>query len=68
MKKEKTYKTAQNYIKIVNKEAEEIEILKILLAEKQKKIEKTIAKLRSYKKRGIVRKVSKYNYEINKEQ
>lgn len=65
---QKTYETAQNYINIVNNEAREIELLESLLAEKHKKIEKTLAKLRAYKMRGIVRQLSKYNYEINKEQ
>ena len=65
---QKTYKTAQNYINIVKNEAKEIELLESLLAEKHRKIEKTLAKLRAYKMRGIVRQLSKYNYEINKEQ
>jgi hypothetical protein len=63
---QKTYTTAQNYINIINNEAKEIELLESLLAQKHKKIEKTLAKLRAYKMRGIVRQVSKYNYEIIK--
>lgn len=62
--KERTYLTAQNYIDIVNNEKKEIELLEQLISEKKRKIEITLAKLRAYKKRGIVRKISKYNYEI----
>lgn len=63
----KTYKTAQEYIDIVEKEAREIELLEELLHEKHKKIDKTLMKLRTYKKRGIVKQVSKYRYEVVKE-
>jgi hypothetical protein len=64
--KQKTYLTAQKYIDSVNNEAREIELLENLLREKHKNIEKTLANLRSYKKRGIVKQISKYNYEIVK--
>ena len=59
-----TYQTAQNFIDAVNNEAKEIELLEQLISEKKRKIEKTLAKLRAYKKRGIVKQNSKYNYEI----
>jgi hypothetical protein len=62
----KTYETAQNFIDTVNNEAKEIELLEQLISEKKRKIEKTLAKLRAYKKRGIVKQNSKYNYEIIK--
>lgn len=60
----KTYKTAQEYIDIVEKEAREIELLEDLLQEKHKKVERTLMKLRTYKRRGIVKQVSKYRYEV----
>ena len=59
-----TYQTAQNFIDTINNDAREIELLEQLISEKKMKIEKTLAKLRAYKKRGIVKKNSKYNYEI----
>ena len=59
-----TYQTAQNFIDTVNNEAKEIELLEQLISEKKRKVEKTLAKLRAYKKRGIVKQNSKYNYEI----
>jgi hypothetical protein len=59
-----TYQTAQNFIDTVNNEAREIELLEQLISEKKRKIEKTLAKLRAYKKRGIVKQNSKYDYEI----
>ena len=65
-KQSKVYKTAQTYIDAVNKEARELELLESLLREKYAKIEKSLAVLRAYKRRGIVNKISKYNYEINR--
>lgn len=62
--RDKTYITAQGYIDIVEKEAREIELLESLLAEKHRKIESTLMKLRTYKKRNIVKQVSKYRYEV----
>lgn len=59
-----TYNTAKQYIDTVNIAAREIELLEKLLSEKKNKIEKTLAKLRAYKKRGIVKQNSKYSYEI----
>lgn len=62
--RDKTYITAQGYVNDLNTEAREIELLECILVEKLKKVEKTLAKLRAYKKRGIVKKVSKYRYEV----
>ena len=64
MVKEKTYRTAQTYIEKVREQAQEIEELQKLLSEKTAGVEKTLAKLRSYKRRGIVEKINTYVYRV----
>ena len=64
MIKLKTYKTAQAYINVLEENAKELERIEAELKGKQATINKTLAKLRAYKKRGIVEKVSKYHYII----
>jgi predicted P-loop ATPase/GTPase len=61
-----TYTTAQGFIDTVNNEAREIELLESLLSEKRRKVDKTLAKLRAYKRRGIVKQINKYKYELTK--
>lgn len=61
---DKTYKTAEQYIKIVEENFKDIELLESTLSYKRLIVEKTLAKLRVYKKRGIVKKLHKYKYEI----
>lgn len=64
MIKLKTYETARTYIKTLEENAKELERIETELKEKQATINKTLAKLRAYKKRGIVEKISKYHYII----
>jgi hypothetical protein len=61
---DKTYKTAEQYIKIVEENFKDIELLESTLSYKRLMLEKTLAKLRVYKKRGIVKKLHKHKYEI----
>lgn len=61
----KTYETAQKYLNDLNAKAKEIMSLEKQLEEKKQDLEKTLACLRAYKKRGVVKKISQYHYEIN---
>lgn len=66
---EKSINTAKSYIETVKKERDETIAAKKTYQKKRTQLEKTLMKLRSYAKRGIVRKISQYEYEIidNKE-
>ena len=64
--KKTTQETAQEFIDFIEQKYREIDLLEQELKTKKNEIAKTMAKLRCYKKRNIVTKISKYRYIVNK--
>jgi hypothetical protein len=60
-----TLQTAQEFIDLIEQEEKELLDLELALKIKRNEIAKTLAKLRAYKKRGVVTKISKYKYIVN---
>lgn len=61
---EKSINTAKTYIEHLKQARNEVIEAKKAYQEKRTELEKTLMNLRCYLKRGIVKKISQYEYEV----